>query len=257
MGQNRRDEQFAKEAFSRFLTKRHSTLPQWEPGSQPPDFWLDIAQRPFAVEVTQVMESLAVGPIVLTERGANFALRQAIQQLEHQAREAGLLRGFYLIHVCPLPDLRAILPELRARLFIYLQNTAAVPAADCEELWRGQHGQRWTVRKLHTKTAALDGFLSLGGAKWEGEVRKELRKLLSASLADKVEKTRAIREDVIVLLVDAYHYADSGEWLRAANGLDTSRFHTVARVYLDYECQILSTVELGWRAPNGNVDFCR
>jgi hypothetical protein len=250
MHENRRDEEFAKEAFSRFLTTRHSTPLQWGPGAQPPDFWLDVAERRFAVEVTQAMESFDVGPIVLTERGANAALRQAVQQLEYEAREAGLLRGFYHIHVCPLPDLRAILPVLRARLFAYLQDTAAVTAADRVELWRGQYGQKWTVQKLHTKAAALAESMSLGGAKWEDEVREELRNLLSARLAQKVEKARAIREEVIVLLVDAYHYADSDEWLRAASGLDTSRFHTVARVYRDYECQIVSTVERAWsQAP--------
>src|SRR5258705_3659065 len=225
MDNPRREEQFAKEAFSRFLAGRHSAPPEWEPGSEPPDFWLNLGGRRLAVEVTQLMEWLDVGPPALTTLGANVSLTRTIQQLRLQAQAAGLLRGFYHIHVCPLPDLRRILPDLQTRLFAYLQDTAADSAAERRELWRGRYGQRWMVEKVHANSDALAESMSLGSAKLEGEVREELSLLLSTSLADKREKVRAIREEVIMLLVDAYHYADGVDWLRAAIGLDTSPSH--------------------------------
>jgi hypothetical protein len=250
MRHTRRDEQFAKEAFARFLATRHTTPPQWQPGpdSQPPDFWLVFEERRLAVEVTQVMESLAVSSLTLTERGANVALRQAVQQLEREAQAAGLLRGLYHIHVCPLPDLSRIFEDLRARLFAYLQDTAALAAAAPQVLWHGQSGREWTVRKVRADASALAASMSLGGPKWEGDVRNELRTLVSASAASKLEKVRAIPEAAILLLVDAYHYADREEWLRATSGLNFSGFHTVARVYLDHDCQILFTAHPAWSA---------
>ena len=246
MNQVRHDEEFAKEAFSRFLATRYTSPSWWEPGSQPPDFWLDVGGRRFAVEVTQVMESIDVGQHTLTNQGANAALRRTVQQLEHEARTAGLLRGFYHVHVCPLPQLRSILQDLRARLFAYLQSTAALPVAAPEELWLGRDGQRWTVEKLHQERDALAESMSLGTAKWRCDILKEIRELLAASFSEKLKKTRSIQEEVILLLIDAYHYADGEGWHRAANDLNTTRFHTVARVYLDYRCQVLSTADVGW-----------
>jgi hypothetical protein len=142
----RRDETFAQEALTRFFAERYPRSPIWQSGSEPPDFWVYMAGRRFAVEVTQVMESLEVGSITLTGRGAIAALRRAVQQIEALARDAGLLRGFYHIHVCPLPDFRTALPELQARLFAYLSETARVQAGEQRELWRGQHGQCWTIQ---------------------------------------------------------------------------------------------------------------
>ncbi len=237
----RRDELFAKEAFSRFVASRHGT-PKWEPGprSQAPDFWLTLGERRFAVEVTQVMEPLDIGSRTTTGRGARAALDRAVRELRGGAQAAGLLRGFYHIHVCPLPDLRAVLPELQRRLFEYLQVTANSSAAERKKLWRGSRGQCWSVEKIHEGSPALAESMSLGDAKWEGEVREELPQLLAERLADKREKVRTIREEVILLLVDAYHYADSPDWLQAIGNLDASRFHTVARVFSDHDCQILS-----------------
>jgi len=184
----RKDEVFAQEALTRFLAERYPMPPIWEPGSEPPDFWVQMAGRRFAVEVTQIMESLEVGSITLTERGANAALRRAVQQLEAHARKAGLLRGFYHIHVCPVPNFRTARPEIQARLFAYLEETARVPVGEQRELWHGQHGQRWTIQKLHERSADLAESMSLGGAKWEGEVQEELRALLSCRLAEKAVK---------------------------------------------------------------------
>ena len=247
MLRTRKDEAFAQEALTRFFAERYPRPPIWEPGSEPPDFWVQMAGRRLAVEVTQVMESLEVGSITLTERGANAALRRAVQQLEALARDLGLLRGFYHIHVCPLPDFRTALPELQAQLFAYLEETARVQVGEQRELWRGQHGQRWTIQKLHERSADLAESISLGGAKWEGEVREELRALLSFRLAEKAVKSERFKEDVILLLIDAYHYGDAEEWLQAARTLDTSRFHTVARVYLEYQCQVLATIDPAWK----------
>jgi hypothetical protein len=247
MTRTRKDEAFAQETLTRFFAERYPTPPTWEPGSEPPDYWVHIAGRRFAVEVTQIMESLKVGSITLTERGANAALRRVVQQFETLARDAGLLRGFYHIHVCPVSDYRTARAELQARLFAYLEETAHVQAAEQRELWRGRHGQRWTIQKLHERTDDLAESMSLGGAKWKGEVQEELRALLSSRLKEKAVKSERLKEDVILLLIDAYHYGDSVEWLQAARMLDTSRFHTVARVYLEYQCHVLATSDPTWR----------
>src|SRR5258705_11374523 len=98
MDNPRREEQFAKEAFSRFLAGRHSAPPEWEPGSAPPDFWLNLGGRRLAVEVTQLMECLAVGPPALTTLGANVSLTRTIQHFRLQAPAAGPPRGFYDTH---------------------------------------------------------------------------------------------------------------------------------------------------------------
>jgi hypothetical protein len=152
MTRTRRDEEFAQEALTRFFAERFSIPSVWEPDSQPPDFWVYPMDRRFAVEVTQLMESVEVGAITLTQRGANAALRSAVRKLEALARAAGLLQGFYHIHVCPLPAFRAVFPELQTRLLAYL---------------------------------------------------------ISSRLIEKAAKSERVKEAIILLLIDAYHYADA------------------------------------------------
>src|SRR5262245_40677912 len=102
---NRIDEICARDAFAPHLQARGYPGAVWEPGSQPPDWYLTLTAECYAVEVTQVMETVAVGGLKLSERGLTGALNRAVADLEEEAKRAGILSGAYHIHVCPLPDL--------------------------------------------------------------------------------------------------------------------------------------------------------
>jgi hypothetical protein len=52
------------------------------------------------------------------------------------------------------------------------------------------------------------------------------------------------------LLIDAYHYAPGHTWHAVVAGQVAlrDRFHTIARIHGDHECQILWSVERTWEA---------
>jgi hypothetical protein len=120
-------------------------------------------------------------------------------------------------------------------------------AAEPVILWRGGGGQRWTVAKVHNGGTVLTESMSLGVAKWQGEVREELMHLLAARIATKTLKSATIPGPKLLLLVDAYNYGDADDWEDVARLVSAGPFHTVARVYQEYACQVLTSMAGGWR----------
>ncbi len=193
------------------------------------------------------MESLNLGDLVIPDRGAISVLKRTVDTLENAARKINLLRGFYHLHVCPLPDLQRSLPEIKSRLFRYLSATVEMQAAERMTLWSGREGQAWTVEKVHSGGSDLAESMSIGGARWEGEVREELTRLLASTISTKASKSAIVSGVKVLLLVDAYHYGDADDWKRVTLPTSAAAFHTVARVYQEHACQVLTSMTSFWR----------
>ncbi len=219
----------------------------WEPGSQPPDFFLTVDGQRFAVEVTQVMESLELGGLSITSRGAIDALQRAVAELRSAAKKVDLLRGFYHIHVCAIPNLRACLPQIQGRVFHYLTETANRRTAEPERIYDGKRDRHWTIRKLHDVGGDLVESMSIGDASWQAEIREELTQLLASAISIKASKPVNVSCARILLLVDAYHCGEADDWRRTALPASAASFHTIARVYHDHACQVLTSMNGGWR----------
>jgi hypothetical protein len=67
-----RDEAFARDAFTQHLEARGYAGLLWEDGppNKCPDFFLTLDGQRYAVEVTQVVESLTLGDLIFAERGS-------------------------------------------------------------------------------------------------------------------------------------------------------------------------------------------
>jgi hypothetical protein len=54
----------------------------------------------------------------------------------------------------------------------------------------------------------------------------------------------------ILLLIDSYHYGPGQIWQASISGaaLLRARFHTIARIHGNYECQILWSMQSSWQA---------
>lgn len=236
----RKDEEFAKEAFSRFLKARGVGGFTWNLGSQPPDWFLELDGVRYAVEVTQVMEFLTIGERRLTERGAVEALKRFLDNTEREALKMKILHGLYCVHMTPLPDFSAITEKLQERLFAFIESTANVERTEIVKIWRGRKGQHWFVQKVRSGGAGLAETMSIGGVKWEAEISSELRGLIAAAVERKLTAAQQL-DFPVLLLVDAYHYADPKLWSSLLADMDAQPFHTIARVFSNFECQILRT----------------
>jgi len=55
-----------------------------------------------------------------------------------------------------------------------------------------------------------------------------------------------IKELQILLLVDDYHYANDRLWQETILPEQCNHFHTIARVFDEYQCQVLCSREVAW-----------
>lgn len=233
----RSDEEFAREAFTRYLLSMGCDDLSWERGADPPDYHLILPNQQFPVEVTQIMGTSRVGKHRLSERGWVATLKRLEDRVEAQMIRRGLLHGAYELNLRPVPNLREAEMEAVPRVADYLTTTAALEVAPSSLLF--QHGRtKWTIRKVGNGKDLIGSLITIGGAKWQLQVQDELEGLVNTAVQVKMQKTKGI-DDVILLLIDEYHYAEADDWKVVAGTVEMSGYHTVARVFGSGECQIL------------------
>lgn len=241
----RKDEEFARLAFERFLSYHEAPKQLWNDGADPPDFEVTINDVIYPVEVAQLMELVTSGERERSERGWTAKLTSVADQIEAEMKRRGVLRGTYCLHLVPVqePDrlLNSILPDVER----YLVTTGAMDVAQPHVLWHGKDGASWTIEKVGAIQDMVGHTMSISNAKWPLDIENDLRKMLDSELADKRDKTCGM-SDVILLFVDAYHYAEATHWRRVAAEIDFAPFHTVARVHDDWQCQILHSAQTFW-----------
>jgi hypothetical protein len=242
----RKDEEFARLAFERFLSNCGEPNQLWQDGADPPDFEVIINDVIYPVEVAQLMESVASGKRKLPERGWTSTLTKVADRVEAEMKRRGVLRGTYCLHLVPVPEPYCVLNSIFPDIERYLVTTRVKEIAQPHILWRGKDGASWSIEKNGSAQDMVGHTTSISSAKWVPEIEDDLRQILDTELADKRDKTRRM-SDVILLFIDAYHYADPPQWCRVASEIDFAPFHTVARVHDDWQCQILHSAQSSWR----------
>lgn len=241
----RKDEEFARLAFEYFLSN-HGMSNQWQDGRDPPDFEVTIEGVVHPVEVAQLMETVSSGETNRSERGWSAVLSKIADEVEAVMKHRGVLRGTYCIHLDPTPEPKRVFKSVFPDIECYILDTKDMDIAHPHVLWHGEDGDSWTIEKIGSIQDMVGYTMSIGRAKWSSDIERDLRQILGLELADKRDKVGGL-SDVILLLIDAYHYAHTSDWLRVASEIDFAPFHTVARVYDDWQCQVLYSVQTSWR----------
>lgn len=242
-----RDEEFAKESFDSFLRQQVPLeRTRWQEGDEPPDYFLQLDGERYGVEVTMIVPNVELDGVSYSSRMLGDALRRFSDDLQERARAAGILRGAYVVWLEPIEDFKRLAPVARKSFLRYVERTRDVESAPQEVVAR-QRGVRWYIKKLHAEKDYLTWTMATGGGGFEGAVRQELVDLLAGCVESKTQSLSEVEGRIILLMVDAYHCAESHLWLDCLpDGL--RRFHTVARVFQDHECQILKSEREDWRA---------
>jgi hypothetical protein len=246
----RDDEEFAKEAFGRFLSRAGGASAQWQDGPDPPDYFLTWGASRFAVEVTQVMEQLDLGAKPLPYRGMARALKSFTERLQAKAKEAGVLHGTYMLDLSPIPNLASHEAILTDQILRFLASPPAPGHASWTPLLQGVDGPIVQIMKLSDAGAVICEIVGGSGAKWGRQIVEESSGLILGALGVKADRLKEVPGAHILLLIDEYHYAPGEYWqaVVAAAGVLQSRFHTIARIHGEYECQVLHSIEPTWRA---------
>ena len=104
--------------------------------------------------------------------------------------------------------------DLISRALCFVSTTQHVPSTDQHHLLEDGRS-RLGIQKLRNEGATV-GLVGMDGAKWEGEVVDELRKLMHDAVVKKSKKSQKLKKKVapdacsiiILVLYDAYGYAD-------------------------------------------------
>ena len=99
----RESEERAKREFAALLDGLRMGAATWVDGEDPPDYWLEQNGRRYAVEVTEIMQRVAVGLRKFDERDVLESLRRAVAQVESELMAEGGLTGTFAIHAVSDP----------------------------------------------------------------------------------------------------------------------------------------------------------
>jgi len=233
----REDEEFCRMQFDTFV---RSAIPPPEIGwteveqrDEPPDYYLYLDDARFAVEVTTLLEKVAVGtnsplpPAVIAK-----ILRRFVKGVESTAKAEGCLHGDYLVAFpTPIDDFSRVRREISANLLDYIRATAHLERSDMtivfEQIIPQNRPQQCGIQKVggrRDRVAAGTPFWF----KWEGDAAGDLCGLLKKLLDTKIGKLRAVAPPKILLIRDVYMFADRAmyEMCKARISSLTS-FHTV------------------------------
>ena len=242
----RRDEEFARQAFSGALARLGVSEPVvWEEGAEPPDFFLGIGVERYAVEVTRVVGQVELGGRRESKRKSGTVLQRFADELQDTARQQGILRGAYVLWLEPISDFKDVEPKARAAFLQYVSRTRELSSA-IEEIVLKRRGLHWSIRKLHDQKTYLLATRSEGTGGLLSEVVEDFPGLLKTAVETKVAKLTAVNMPHILLLVDDYHYASGDLWRHDVLTPFRQKFHTIARVFQEYECQILCSQNDAW-----------
>ncbi|MCL5957998.1 MAG: hypothetical protein M1358_01560, partial [Chloroflexi bacterium] len=89
----RDDEELCKKCFDRYLVDSLGLRSRaWREGEDPPDYYLILGDRGFAVEVTNLIGELHTASGSISDEGYSAAVRKITKTIKSRAIEQGILR---------------------------------------------------------------------------------------------------------------------------------------------------------------------
>ena len=182
-------------------------MPQAE---EPPDYWLSIGTQRFAVEVTTlVTEYSQAGKTPASEIGIGASIARLCEAIEASAKEAGILRGLYVLCFEPpfdnfFPSKRAIADQARE----FIAKTKDSPQTGFMPC-RAPEGQQFLIQKTSAQTCGVGHAMGSSSGGWAGDVEIQVQSLLDQVIAEKAGKLEGVKEPKILLLLDEYFCADA------------------------------------------------
>ena len=243
-----RGEAMARDAFRNALQRAGVRDTRWRRGREPPDYYLRVGGRSYAVEVTRVMEEHTAAGVPIPTHGVRASLERLSQAIEREALRAGILSGSYGMTLAPVPNLRCVAPQLIAQALRYIGATRLVAHAPRTILVALPQGRKIAIQKVGASPNRVAGIMLIGPVKRGPLVQQELIRLLSECLERKRKSLSRVRLPCVLLHVDSYVYGELAHWRCGAAHVDVAGFHTVARVADVGVCQVLHSEEGAWSA---------
>lgn len=178
----------------------------------PPDFWIQIDGKKFAVEVTSIVKY----------QGNLANCKKLKQSIQEKVQENSNLNGTYALIIKLNPELPKRTSSdwqgLVDKAVSFIALTKEVSSTEINYLQEDSHG-RLGIQKTSDQGMAV-GLFGFPGLKWEDKVQKELADLIQDAVTIKRSKLKNKNipqkcPDAILLLYDADGYGDTEDARKA------------------------------------------
>jgi hypothetical protein len=193
--------------------------------NDPPDFWITIASKRFAAEVTSIA----------TDQEYSGLCEGLKTSIDKECRERNYLKGKYAIRIFMRPEI----PKRNSRDWLQLVNagvnyiriTMNSPSAEGTRILDVDDG--YVVIEKSGSCGDAIGLIGPSDNKWGDEKGMELAQLLQKAIEKKrnaIEKKRVLDvcPNVLLILYDAYGHCDMKEAMKAFQRVSGAEwFHSV------------------------------
>lgn len=220
-------EEYCKSEFQDYLeSTTQVTQIKWEE-DEPPDYYLYMDGKKYAVEVSTLVQRFRIGELTLSRIGVVASLWDLVDEVERTAEKEATLNGTYVVRFSrPITDFGTVRDQLFQQLLSYMRRTRQHASAR-ERVVFEQGKQRCTIEKLHNQRSHV-GKIGPSDAKWEVEITEEVCSLLQERIDTKHDKLRDISDPKVLLLYDAYQLATPKAYQSCLDDLThLDEFHTV------------------------------
>jgi hypothetical protein len=213
---------------------------------EPPDWYLKVNQRLFAIEATSVVDYLWNFDPPLPSFSVSSYLSHLGKRIEKIAKSWGPLNGAYVVTLAPIPNLREHEQGIIDDILSFIEETRDIKSET--ELILGKVGfNTLSVSKLESNNEFVSVTISFG-VKTEVEALSDLEKVLSKIIDKKTSLLQSINCPIILLLLDAYNYSHIADWKKVISKMDIPEcYETICRIQSEKDSNILYSCNEWWR----------
>lgn len=243
---NMRDDEInAIQRFENYLKNKSIIDISWKPGNPnvPPDFYLNIGNESFVVEVTTLGEHIETSngqvPIL------NFlkARRKFTDEVENEVKQRGILNGLYIISFSPhLPDFfhnHKLTLKLKSQIIRFIETTQNKDSAD--ETIEIEDIEYLSIRKYQDDEKMVE--MTFTRVMWMDEITNKMYKRFVERVDTKKNKYLQRNElaniPKILILVNQFTFTPASEYkFCISNYFEDTFFHTIFMIDYDSKYQL-------------------
>ncbi len=241
MSKSQYEEEFCKEAFNEYLKSMYDKDLYWYNVplvDEPPDFYLDIYNQKYAVEVTSFSRYAKLKDKMVPVRSISESLFKFIDIIENNLKTKSLLNGTYNIYFCGISEnFNYIKKELKAKIEDFIIGNAYGNPTDLIDIYADSR----FICKI-SKTL-------ISGKRLHGMYQESSRgynifnfclDLLSRAINDKTLKLSKITEKKILLIYNTDILGTPEIYRECIEKISNkSNFYIIALIDDDYEVSII------------------
>ena len=211
MSSHSKSEIICQRSFDRYLTSRFkSSIIEWSDGAEPPDFYLTLDAKRYAVEVTALIEQIKLGPEEVSINSISNSLWRMVDEAEREAAIRGALNGCYIVYLLePIEKLAKRKSLIIQWILDYVVATKTDESYPQKVLLRQGGISCIAITKRASQPSLIVPIDSIDGSDgWEGDLRATACKLLQTAITVKSQKMSHLALPKILVLLNHFPLVD-------------------------------------------------